>query len=53
MHEMTKKLMEKHEEIVNNRAGLSDEAKKTKYAREGYIYTAPHSNFREQLKESD
>ena len=49
MHEMTKKLLEKHEEIANRRASLSDEVKKTKYAREGYQYIAPHVNFREPV----
>lgn len=33
MHEMTKKVVEKQEEIRNKRAGASDETKKTKYAR--------------------
>ena len=33
MHEMAKKLIEKQDEIVNKRSGLSDEVKKTRYAR--------------------
>ena len=33
MHEMGKKLIEKQEEIRRKRSGLSDQVKKTKYAR--------------------
>ena len=49
MHEMTKRVMEKHEEIASKRSSLSDEVKKTKYAREGYQYIAPHVNYREPV----
>lgn len=44
---MTKKLIEKHEEISSQRASSSDQTKKTKYAHAGYSYVAPHSNYKE------
>ena len=44
MHEMTKKLFEKHEEIASERSNLNEEVRKTRYAREGYNYIAAHSN---------
>lgn len=47
LHEMTKKFLQKKEEILEKRNALSDEARKTKYARPGYEYVAPHSNYRE------
>lgn len=51
MHEMAKKLIQKEEDIVSKRSAFSDEEKKTKYARPGYKYVAPHSNYREQTQE--
>jgi len=51
MHEMTKKLLERHEEIANRRREASDEHKKTKYARAGYKYIAPHSNIPQNTTE--
>lgn len=47
MHEMAKRLVQKQEQILENRNGCSDEVKKTKYARPGYQYIAPHSNANE------
>ncbi len=44
---MTKKYLQKEEEIIEKRNALPDEVKKTKYARAGYTYVAPHSNYKE------
>jgi hypothetical protein len=49
LHEMTKKFAQKQNEIVEKRAAYSDEVRKTKYARSGYQYIAPHSNYKEAL----
>lgn len=44
---MTKKYLEKEQEIVEKRNALPEELRKTKYARPGYTYVAPHSNYKE------
>ncbi len=44
LHEMTKKLIDVEEQIESEWKSESDEARRTKYAREGYRYIAPHSN---------
>lgn len=44
---MTKKYLQKEEEIIEKRNALPEEVRKTKYARPGYIYVAPHSNYKE------
>lgn len=44
---MAKRLLLKQEEIVEKRNTCSDEVKKTKFARPGYHYIAPHSNYSE------
>ena len=49
LHEMTKKHLQKQQEIVEKRSGLPDEVKKTRYARPGYVYVSPHSNYREAV----
>ena len=43
LHEMSKRFLQKQAEIAENRNSYSDEVKKTKYARAGYVYIAPHS----------
>lgn len=47
MHEMAKKLLLKQEQILEERRDCSEEVKKTKYARPGYHYIAPHTNYQE------
>jgi hypothetical protein len=44
---MTKKYLQKQDEIVEKRNAFPEELRKTKYARPGYNYTAPHSNYHE------
>lgn len=44
---MTKKYLQKQEEIIEKRNAATDEVKKTKYARPGYVYVAAHSNYKE------
>lgn len=44
---MTKKYLQKEQDIIEKRSSFPDEVKKTKYARPGYTYVAPHSNYHE------
>lgn len=44
---MTKKFIQKREDIIEKRNALPEEVRKTKYARPGYEYVAPHTNYRE------
>lgn len=44
---MTKKYLQKQEEIIEKRNAYPEEIRKTKYARPGYEYIAPHSNYKE------
>jgi hypothetical protein len=44
---MTKKYIQKQEEIIEKRNAYPEEIRKTKYARAGYEYIAPHSNYKE------
>jgi hypothetical protein len=44
---MTKKYLQKQEEIVLKRHSFPEEVRKTRYARPGYVYVAPHSNYKE------
>lgn len=44
---MTKKYLQKQDEIIEKRNALPEEVRKTKYARPGYVYVAPHSNYKE------
>lgn len=43
---MAKKYIDKEAQVVAERNTLSDREKKTRYARPGYVYVAPHSKFR-------
>lgn len=47
LHEMTKKYLEKQQEIIEKRNAFPEEVRKTKYARPGYNYVAAHSNYKE------
>lgn len=47
LHEMTKKYLQKQEEIIEKRNAASEEVRKTKYARPGYVYIPAHSNYKE------